>query len=130
MLSRRLTSDKAARTLPIPPVVVILPRDIDLPLHTVVVDRAAPVMLDDEVTSHARHVDTAGAIAAHVNRPRDVIDLDLTRAVLIDVHRALDTAHVDSAGRIADPHIATSITHANVAGGVLDSRFRRDALDG
>src|SRR5678815_6169987 len=101
MLSRRLTSDKAARTLPIPPVVVILPRDIDLPLHTVVVDRAAPVMLDDEVTSHARHVDTAGAIAAHVNRPRDVIDLDLTRAVLIDVHRAFDTAHVDSAGRIA-----------------------------
>ena len=64
-----------------------------------------------------------------VNRARDVVDLDLTRAVLVDVHRALHAPDVDAARRVADPHVAAGVAHADVAGGVLDADLRRDALD-
>src|SRR5512133_2150230 len=124
MLSTRLTSDKSApRPWSAMSVIPILPWDVDLPLHAVVVDRSTPVVLHDEIAAGPRDVDAAGAIAAHVDRPCDVVDLDLTRAILVDVHRPLHAPNVDPAGCIADPDVAAGVAHANVAGAVVDSDF-------
>src|SRR5687767_1049540 len=52
--------------------IAVLGRDVDLPLHTIVVDRSAAVALDDEVASDARDVDAPRAVASNVNRTGDV----------------------------------------------------------
>src|SRR5262245_21752402 len=102
-------------------VIPILPWNGDLPLHAVVVDRSAPVVLDHEIAARPRDVDAAGAIAVYADRPRDVVDLDLTGAVLVDVDRPFHAPNVDPAGRVADPEVAAGIAHANVTGVVVDS---------
>src|SRR5688500_19565655 len=97
-------------------------RDVHLPLHIGVVDRPRPVAPHCEIAAHARHVYTAGAVATDANRAGDVVDLDLTRAVVVDVDRPRDRPDLDAAGGIADPDIAR-VPNADIAGVVVDANL-------
>src|SRR5687767_561227 len=101
----------------------------DSALHCAVLDRAAPLSVDDEIAAHSIDVDTAGPLRLDAHGSANAADVDAARSVVANGKVAGDVIRVNVPGAVVDFDVAADAPEHDITRSVLDPNVAGDSRE-